>query len=79
MANDRGTSSIPQKDTDNAAPADSDSEAEDVFHDARFPADEEAVSYVAPPPPPNHSFIKQLEKQAHTKYYDSDCWKSLKR
>ena len=76
MANDRGTSSIPQKDTDNAAPADSDSEAEDVFHDARFPADEEAVSYLAPPT--HHSFIKQLDREAHTNYYDSDCWKSLK-
>lgn len=50
MANDRATSSIPKKDTDPSAPADSDSEAEDVFHDARFPADEEAVSYAAPPP-----------------------------
>lgn len=48
MAKDSATSNVPKKDTDKSAAADSDSEAEDVFHDARFPADEEAVSYVAP-------------------------------
>ena len=46
MTGDTASSNIPQKNPDKSASADNDSdnEAEDIFHDARFPAEEEAVS-----------------------------------
>lgn len=49
MTSDTATSNIPEKDTNQTAPSDSDSEREDIFHDARFPAKEEAVSCFPPP------------------------------
>ncbi|ODM20163.1 hypothetical protein SI65_05151 [Aspergillus cristatus] len=42
MMDTSATSSIPKKDTNQQYSADTDSEAEDIFHDARFPAEEEA-------------------------------------
>ncbi|OJJ88267.1 uncharacterized protein ASPGLDRAFT_116451 [Aspergillus glaucus CBS 516.65] len=42
MTDTSATSSIPKKDTNQQSSADSDSEAEDIFHDARFPAEEES-------------------------------------
>lgn len=48
MTSNTTPASDPKKDTDKPASADSDSEAEDVFHDARFPAEEEAVSCLPP-------------------------------
>lgn len=52
MAGDTASSNAPERDPDKSAPADNDSdnEAEDIFHDARFPAEEEAVN--CPPPSP---------------------------
>lgn len=50
MTSNTTPASDPKKDTDKPASADSDSEAEDIFHDARFPAEEEAVSCFQPPP-----------------------------
>lgn len=44
MTDTSATSDIPKRDTNQQSSADTDSEAEDVFHDARFPAEEEAVS-----------------------------------
>lgn len=47
------SSKSPEKNPDKSASAenDSDNETEDVFHDARFPAEEEAVSCFLSPPP----------------------------
>lgn len=44
MTDTSATSGIPKKDTNQQYSADNDSEEEDIFHDARFPAEEEAVS-----------------------------------
>lgn len=52
----------PKTDTDKPASADSDSEAEDVFHDARFPAEEEAVS---PPTPPTLLCLQAFKDRRH--------------
>lgn len=49
MTSNTTPASDSKKDTDRPASDDSDSETEDVFHDARFPAEEEAVSCLPPP------------------------------
>lgn len=63
-------SNEPRKD-----PPGSDSEPEDVFHDARFPAAEEAVS--APPPP--RQTPRHLDSSNRVYSVNSDSWKNPTR